>query len=62
MGPYFFWGSGMWIFPILGLVVFLFVVYMIFGRGGFNGGCGRYNGHNHDDDRHYTHHNMHNNS
>ena len=54
MGPYFFWGSGMWIFPILGLVVFLFVVYMIFGRGGFNGGCVRYG---HDDDRHhYTNH------
>ncbi len=61
MGPYFFWGSGMWIFPIVGIIVMLFVVFMVFGRGGFNGGCGRYNGHNHDD-RHYTHHNMHNNS
>ena len=59
MGPYFFWGSGMWIFPIVGIIVMLFVVFMVFGRGGFNGGCGRYG---HDDGRHYTHHNMHNNS
>ena len=59
MGPYFFWGSGMWIFPIVGIIVMLFVVFMVFGRGGFNGGCWRYG---HDDDRHYTNHNMHNNS
>ena len=53
MMPYFFWGSGMWIFPIIGIIVMLFIVFMIFGRGGFMGGCGR-NGHDrhyHDDDR-----------
>ncbi len=46
----------MWIFPIIGIIVMLFIVFMIFGRGGFMGGCGR-NGHDrhyHDDDRHYT--------
>ncbi len=58
--PYYFWGSGtwvfMWIFPIIGIIVILFIVFMIFGRGGYMGGCGgnehyrRY----HDDDRHYT--------
>ena len=55
MMPYFFWGGGMWIFPIIGIIVMLFIVFMIFGRGGFMGGCGG-NGHGrhyHDDDRHY---------
>ncbi|MCL4542543.1 MAG: SHOCT domain-containing protein [Deltaproteobacteria bacterium] len=56
MMPYFFWGSGMWIFPIIGIIVILLIVFMIFGRGGFMGGCGG-NGHDrhyHDDNRHYT--------
>ncbi|MHB1688992.1 MAG: SHOCT domain-containing protein [Ignavibacteriaceae bacterium] len=35
MGPVYFWGSGMWIFPIVMLVVMLIVVSLIFGRGGF---------------------------
>lgn len=30
-----FWGGGMFIFPILMLVVVLIIVYMIFGRGDF---------------------------
>ncbi len=29
-----FWGSGMWIFPLLMMVIMLFVVSRIFGRGG----------------------------
>ncbi|MHC4791250.1 MAG: SHOCT domain-containing protein [Planctomycetota bacterium] len=35
MGPgYFGWG-GMWIFPIIMIVVVIIVLYLIFGRGGF---------------------------
>jgi len=33
MGPEYFWGGGMWIFPIIMLVVMLVVIYLIFGRG-----------------------------
>lgn len=33
MGPEFFWFGGMWIFPVVGIVVMLFVVNSIFGRG-----------------------------
>ena len=35
MGPEYFWMSGMWIFPIIMLVVMLVVVYLIFGRSNF---------------------------
>lgn len=33
MGPEFFWYGGMWIFPVIVIIVMLFVVYSIFGRG-----------------------------
>jgi len=33
MGHEYFWGGGMWIFPIIMFVVMLVVVYLIFGRG-----------------------------
>ena len=33
MGPEYFWVGGMWIFPIIMLVVMLVVIYLIFGRG-----------------------------
>ena len=33
MGPEFFWFGGMWIFPVVGIIVMLFVVNLIFGRG-----------------------------
>jgi len=33
MGPGYFWSGGMWIFPIIMLVVMLVVIYLIFGRG-----------------------------
>ncbi len=33
MGPEYFWMGGMWIFPIIMIVVMLIVVYLIFGRG-----------------------------
>jgi len=33
MGPEYFWGSGMWIFPLIMIIVMLIVVYLIFGRG-----------------------------
>ncbi len=29
-----FWGSGMWIFPMLMMIIMLFIVSRIFGRGG----------------------------
>ena len=29
-----FWGSGMWIFPMMMMLIMLFVVSRIFGRGG----------------------------
>jgi putative membrane protein len=32
MGPWIFWGGGMWIFPLIGLVVFLFIIYFVFTR------------------------------
>ena len=33
MGAEHWWGSGMWIFPILFLMVLLTMVYLMFGRG-----------------------------
>lgn len=35
MGPEYFWCGGMWIFPVIMMVVMLLVVYLIFGRGNF---------------------------
>lgn len=35
MGPVYFWWGGMWIMPIIMLIVFVIVLYLIFGRGGF---------------------------
>ncbi len=35
MGPEYFWWGGMWIFPLIMIVVMLLVVYLIFGRGVF---------------------------
>jgi putative membrane protein len=35
MGPENFWGSGMWIFPMIMMIIMLLVVFGIFGRGGF---------------------------
>ncbi len=29
-----FWGSGMWVIPMMMMLIMLFVVYRIFGRGG----------------------------
>ncbi len=29
-----FWSSGMWVFPVLVILIMLFVVFRIFGRGG----------------------------
>ena len=42
MGPWMFRGGGMWVFPIIGLVVFLFVIYFVFTRFFSGGGpfCG----------------------
>jgi len=39
MGPEYFWSGGMWIFPLIMLVVMLVVVFLIFGRGGVGPGC-----------------------
>ncbi len=36
MGAWHFWGGGMFIFPFIMLIVMLFIVYMIFGRGDFH--------------------------
>ncbi|VAW22958.1 hypothetical protein MNBD_BACTEROID01-2367 [hydrothermal vent metagenome] len=30
-----FWMGGMWIFPFIMIIVVFFVVFMVFGRGGF---------------------------
>ncbi len=38
-----FWMGGMWIFPFIMLIVMLFVVYMIFGRGSFRPPWDNYN-------------------
>lgn len=35
MGPGYFWWGGMWIFPLIMIVVCIVVLYLIFGRGGF---------------------------
>ena len=48
MGPDYFWWGGMWIFPVLGLLVMLLVVYLVFGRRNFRHPCGmsgEYEGH-----------------
>ncbi|BEP29234.1 SHOCT domain-containing protein [Helicovermis profundi] len=37
MGSQFFVWSGMWIFPVIGIIVMLFVFYMVFSRGRFSG-------------------------
>ena len=37
MGPGFFWFGGMWIFPVIGIIIMLFVLYTVFGRGGYWG-------------------------
>lgn len=29
----YFWTSGMWIFPIFGIIMMVFVIYLVFGRG-----------------------------
>lgn len=50
MGPYFFMGGEMWILPIIGIIVILFIIYMMFGHGGFAGGCG----HDRHHDRHHA--------
>lgn len=39
MFPGYFWESGMWFFPLIGISFMIFVVYTIFGRGNF-GSCG----------------------
>ncbi|NOZ14159.1 MAG: SHOCT domain-containing protein [Acidobacteria bacterium] len=39
MGPGYFWMGGMWIFPVIMIVVMLVVVYLIFGRGNFRSPC-----------------------
>ena len=49
MGPGMFWGGGMWVFPLIGLVIFLFILYFAFtrgfgGSGPFCGWGGRYGG------------------
>jgi len=45
MGPEYFWSGGMWIFPLLMLVVMLVVVYLIFGRGGVRPPCSPWSNH-----------------
>jgi putative membrane protein len=35
MGPEYFWMSGMWIFPVIMIVVMISAMYLIFGRGNF---------------------------
>ncbi len=35
MRPEYFWMGGMWIFPIIMIIVMLIVIYLIFGRGCF---------------------------
>lgn len=40
MGPEYFWWGGMWIFPLIMILVMLLLVYLIFGRGGFRPPCG----------------------
>ena len=35
MGPENFWGSGMWIFPMIMMIIMLLIVFGIFGRGRF---------------------------
>ncbi len=47
MMPDFFWMSGMWIFPISGMIMMVVVIYLVFGRGNQRSpwcGLGRYNG------------------
>lgn len=34
MGPEYFWWGGMWVFPLIMILVMLLVVYLLFGRGG----------------------------
>jgi len=39
MGPEHFWHGGMWIFPIIMIVVMLVFGFLFFGRGGFRPPC-----------------------
>ncbi|VAW24857.1 hypothetical protein MNBD_BACTEROID04-1414 [hydrothermal vent metagenome] len=38
-----FWMGGMWIFPFIMLIVMLFVIFMIFGRGSYRPPWNHYN-------------------
>jgi len=41
MNPEYFWSSGMWTIPVFMAVVMLVALYLIFGRDGWRGPCGR---------------------
>ncbi len=35
MGPEYFFMNGMWVFPLIGISVMLFMMFFVFGRGNF---------------------------
>jgi len=37
-----FWMGGMWIFPFIMIIIVLFVIFMVFGRGSFIPTCDHY--------------------
>ena len=49
MWPNYFWTGGMWIFPFLGLLVMLLMIYLVFGRRSFHPPCD--NARNHEGNR-----------
>ncbi|MFW0884848.1 SHOCT domain-containing protein [Candidatus Acidulodesulfobacterium sp. H_13] len=55
MGSHFFWGIGMWIFPIIWIIAILIVVYIVFGHGGLLRGRHYYK-HRHDHEHHSRRH------
>lgn len=35
MGPEYFWGTNMWMFPLIGIIIILFIIFILFGKNRF---------------------------
>ena len=49
-----FWMGGMWIFPFIMIIIMLFVIFMVFGRGGFRPPCSHHSQNNYPNEQKET--------